>query len=1437
MLHHNPGMVRLRTLLCCVFLCLSQHFYAQKPAGGMVRQPLNYTSFSTPAGSGLPYNAPCSECAEDLAARTEYTRTFKGRGAEAGKVYSQSGYSPLHLKDASGQWIPVDGRLKLLQAGVFAAPDQHAPVTIDLSRGSCSVQNAEGLIRFNNRPELLWRDGEGREQSLGRADFSHYSAGDDGVRITGIWPGVDMEIRALLGGLKTNFILNSRPLQTGGELIIRDELILDGGLRLRESGDELKAETASGQEAFNISACIGYDSHSSRDNGVQSFRYERRENILDIVLPLEVLQDPRLVFPYTVDPLVNSSNTLAQGSITGSAYGATCFVNYCSYNLSVPTPANATIIDALWSFNYVAAGSCWLWDGAVTYTTGACASPNQAGYYWFCNSLGTGTCTGSNISFYSDVASCMPAPSCTPQNVPFTMRFYRCYSSGAGCSNACIGAASPWTITLVGQTVEVVSASVNGSGSTTICQGTSATLNASGTFGVPPYTYTWNPGGLNGASVSVSPSSTTVYTLTMTDACSQTASASVTVNVTPQPPVPALTSNSPVCAGQTLNLGTTATGVTYVWSGPNGFSSSTQNPVINNVTAAYSGSYSLYTVSAGCTSAAATVNVTVNPQPATPVAGANAPVCAGQSLNLSGTGSGSAQYTWSGPNGFSSAQQNPVINPATVADSGLYTLYITENGCTSATVTYNAVVYALPATPSVLSNSPVCTGNPIHLSTTAGSGLYAWNGPNGFSSGLQNPVIASATLADAGNYSLVIIQNGCTSQAATVTVNVVTPPVTPAFSTNSPVCAGQTLTLTATSFPLVSYLWSGPNGFSGTGQVVNIPSVTPAEAGTYSLQLAAAGCTSAAVTQTVVVNPVPVTPVAGGNSPLCEGQALNLTATGTGTFVWTGPNGFSSGLQNPSLPAAGIAAAGNYSVYVVENGCTSATAVYTVTVNPSPAAPVLSSNSPVCVGQTIALNTNAVPGAVYSWSGPQGFSSSLQNPSIPSAAASNGGTYSLYVTVNGCAGAVATLQVAVVNPPSAPSVSSNSPVCQGDVLQLTAVTTSNTSYFWTGPAGWNSAVQDPSVPGMNIAMAGNYSCYVVVGGCTSATSVLTVQVAPSPVVSYTGPADVCGASLVLGAQANVSAPATIASVNWYAPALIGSGSSFGYTSGQTPPSVLNGYVVATSTDNCSDTAVFSIQMNDMPVAGFSAEDLCDGAGIQLHGQHSWTGNGGNGPDYLWISGAVTDTGSDPLFGFGGPGTYPVMLVVQNSGTSCADTLNSQVTIHAIPQLSFSTQAECLQEALFYGVVLPDSLISTYTWDFGDGNSTGSGDTVTHAYAQPGNYDVVFSVATTYGCTYSLMQNVEIKKGSQTIPAGIPNIITPNGDGMNDVVDLDLLLGDCGDYEFKVFNRWGSSVYLQRKGSPPFGGKTSGGTVLSPGVYFYVLLYGDSKKEGTITIVQ
>jgi hypothetical protein len=124
------------------------------------------------------------------------------------------------------------------------------------------------------------------------------------------------------------------------------------------------------------------------------------------------------------------------------------------------------------------------------------------------------------------------------------------------------------------------------------------------------------------------------YTVTVTDANNCSASASTPVVVNTLPTVTA-TSNSPVCEGGTLNLGTNSN-TAYIWNGPNGFSSTNQNPSISNVTTAATGTYFIKATGANGCRDAASVNVVINPNPAIPTVTAGGPTtfCNGGAVTL-----------------------------------------------------------------------------------------------------------------------------------------------------------------------------------------------------------------------------------------------------------------------------------------------------------------------------------------------------------------------------------------------------------------------------------------------------------------------------------------------------------------------------------------------------------------------------------------------------------------------------------------------------------------------------------------------------------------------------------------------------------------------------------------------------------------------------------
>lgn len=137
-----------------------------------------------------------------------------------------------------------------------------------------------------------------------------------------------------------------------------------------------------------------------------------------------------------------------------------------------------------------------------------------------------------------------------------------------------------------------------------------------------------------------------------------------------------------LCQGGRVILGSSVKGRTYQWTGPQGFMSSAENPVIDNILTGQGGTYRLtLTDSNGCM-ARDTANVQVNPNPVAQAIANSTSLCAGEKLELSARPDMMSSYNWIGPDKFSYNGQNTGITSLTRSDSGYYVLTVTDwNGC------------------------------------------------------------------------------------------------------------------------------------------------------------------------------------------------------------------------------------------------------------------------------------------------------------------------------------------------------------------------------------------------------------------------------------------------------------------------------------------------------------------------------------------------------------------------------------------------------------------------------------------------------------------------------------------------------------------------------------------------------------------------------------
>ncbi|MCB0760765.1 MAG: gliding motility-associated C-terminal domain-containing protein [Flavobacteriales bacterium] len=340
--------------------------------------------------------------------------------------------------------------------------------------------------------------------------------------------------------------------------------------------------------------------------------------------------------------------------------------------------------------------------------------------------------------------------------------------------------------------------------------------------GFGPFDYFWSgPGYSSSNAVAVIPNAGVddegVYTLYIIDdngCVSNTASA--VLAVTNAPVDPQIQVNGATCEGDDLVFTCNSyTGdVVYFWNTPNGVDSTTV-PVweISNATAFADGDYSVYVQVNECTTDLSNaIEVAIIPEPEVPeIIPSSTAICAGSTLVLSTTADADT-YSWSGPNGYTSAQPSPpVIQGISAFEAGTYTLSVGNSGCWSANGTVNVEVLALPASPAITSNAPLCAGDELIITTSSDAEEFEWETPGGAFTTTEGELIVDAVVpTDEGAYSLMVFDGFCYSLPST-TLNVqvdVVPSIQAAAGNNVFACDDGEVWLQSSNNAAYTGYWS-----------------------------------------------------------------------------------------------------------------------------------------------------------------------------------------------------------------------------------------------------------------------------------------------------------------------------------------------------------------------------------------------------------------------------------------------------------------------------------------------------------------------------------------------------------------------------------------------------------------------------------------------------
>ncbi len=637
------------------------------------------------------------------------------------------------------------------------------------------------------------------------------------------------------------------------------------------------------------------------------------------------------------------------------------------------------------------------------------------------------------------------------------------------------------------------------------CVSKTATVSPTGT-----YTYQWfkSNAQVSGANTnSFTPSTTGYYKVRVTSgSCSIT---SDSVNV--------LQNNLTVTGGtgytctdfQLLGSSLTqspSTAPLYVWSGPNGFTSTSQYPTVNSLTPAKQGTYTVNVTVPSCPSFTGTSTLTVQPNVLT-ATGNTGYACANSTLSSSllGSNSSTLSYLWTSPNNFTSTLQSPQLTNLTTASQGVYTVRAIFAGCNTLTATANLTV--VPVSLSTNGDSRSSCGNANLYAFVPGfsSGIsYSWTGPNNFTSTSSNILITNLSIAQRGIYTVVASIAGCATATLTSTAGLTVSPITlNAFGTNTYTCLNASLSsnLSTTPTNTPSYLWTGPNGFTNTNRNPTIPITNLNQQGIYTVQAVIPSCANVTATANVTVQSLTLT-ATNQTGYICDNVSLNpnipCCSNPSPIFLWSGPNSFASTDKYPTISNLTPSQQGIYTVTATIVGCSTLIATSNVTVLPNTGNINYSGSQYLC--GTRQLNfypSGTVSPTAYLWTGPNNFSSTLSSPQIANQTLVNSGVYTLQVTFSSCGTATVTSnQTVQLN--SVNISNSGGAFCPGQTVQLQAneysTPGSSVTFTWAGPEGFTSTSATPNFI-FSSTNAGVYTVIASFAGCStaSATTLITTQ--------------------------------------------------------------------------------------------------------------------------------------------------------------------------------------------------------------------------------------------------------------------------------------------------------------------------------------------------------
>lgn len=926
-----------------------------------------------------------------------------------------------------------------------------------------------------------------------------------------------------------------------------------------------------------------------------------------------------------------------------------------------------------------------------------------------------------------------------------------------------------------------------------ICQGDDAQLNATGGD-----VYSWTPTGtLSDPTIAdpiASPNFPTTYYVTATDQNGCTGTDSVFIDVF----AVTASADTTICFGDTAQLSVSPVGVSIFWSPSTYLSNDTiANPLaFPPVTTTYY--VSVFDSIDGCESIDS-VTVIVQQLPDA-YAGGDLQICEGNSAQLLATGG--VSYLWQPSTGLSDTTiANPIATPPSTTT---YVVIVSDQiGCSNSDTVTVAVNPLPPADAG--QDVAICAGENTQLSASGGV-FYTWTP----ATGLNNPTIANPVATPTSTTTYSVLVQGPSGQQV----------VNPDFS------AGDT------GFSS-GYTYSGTTPNSGLYTITNDASLADpsftglGHGGSGDFMVVSANMTYStnvwcqtfdvapntdyyfsAWLSTLILDDPALLQLTVNGTPV--GTPFTTPPFGVGTwnefwYIWNSGSNTSINLCIRNITTTTGPTAFGLDDITFAPYCENTDDV-TVTVNPLPV-PNAGADVAICIGDDTQLQASG--GDVYLWTPAATLSDA--NIANPVASPLVTTTYYVHIETNfGCEGDDTV--IVTVNPLPVANAGLDNEFCAGASVQLNA--TGGSTYSWSPATGLSDAnISNP------VASPATTTTYVVTvssqNQCQDTDSV-TITVNPLPVADAGADVPLClGDTVQLQASGGVNyqwSPGTgLSNTNIADPQAF-------------PMQPITYTVTVTDVNGCQSSDSLSISIFSVTAAPNQA--ICNGDSLQL----SVSG----GSSFVWTptTGMNNPAIGNPLVA---PDVTTTYTVVATDANGCEASAQLTVEVLSAPTAGFTAHYIPSCDGIVGQFTNNSEGAETFLWVFANGDTSTAENPDQNFNVGPGTV-VTLIVYNGEGCVDTAIVDFSGTNYSNIeFDLLVPNVITPNFDGLNDCFQpaFDAEFNNC--FTLKVFNRWGALIFESIAQGDCWDGRTKAGNLVESGTYFYLLEVNGIEKAGFLTV--